>query len=631
MEQKKSIKAVAFSKSKLICNKATYATVCNTVQHKHNIDIILNHNGGKLRQAIELDNARNPGMVFVLLYELLWGPYKSIRGGGKLKRLIMKQEKALKEAKESVLTNDDRRQITMPIFPRYLRVNKLKATVEEIVKVLQDELEKASKDKDKDDVSEQIYVDPHVPDLIVLSPQTRVPWHELDIVKDGKVILQDKSSCFSALALVHGSQGKDTHGGDFIDACAAPGNKTSHLAALIYDQKSSMLSKKTNKKTKVFGFDRSSARLSILKTRMSQLAPLVTDPTSETPKSSFPVEICPTLQDFLKAESNDKMFKNVKSILLDPSCSGSGIVNSPDRLADSKEENCSRIKSLSSFQLVALKHAMSFPKVDRIVYSTCSVHQRENEDVVASALKESNDEMEDKDKMWKLASPKALLHWKRRGFEHDDLTKDESNCLIRVNGLDGDDTNGFFVAYFERSGSIEVEEDASSSLIKICKGVKGIYNGEFRSMQKKPMSKPMSKNIDDEKEPKVVEMKSETAPKKKKTRDVKDIPKKAAKRLEWKRKQKDKKLERVQKQKAAKGSMQNKPMSKNTDDEKEPKEVEMKSETAPKTKKTKDVKDIPKKGTKRVELKRKRKEKKLERLQKQKADKVEKENKESSS
>ncbi len=546
MSSKKSIKTVAFSKSKLTCSKSTYATVCNTVQHKHNIDLILNSNGGKLRTAVEMDKARNPGLVYVLLYELLWGPYKSIRGGGKLKRVIMKQEKALKEAKQRILKNDGMPEISLPIFPRYLRVNKLKATAEEIIMVLREELEKASKGKEKNEIFEEIYVDPHVPDLIVLHPQTRIPWHDLDIVKDGKVILQDKSSCFSALALVHGNNG--AHGGDFIDACAAPGNKTSHLASLIYDEKSLKVSKKGKKKTKVFGFDRSTARLSILKTRMSQLAPLVsTDPTSESTKSSFPVEICPTLQDFLKAESTDKMYRNVKSILLDPSCSGSGIVNSPDRLADSKEEDENRIESLSNFQLVALKHAMSFSKVDRIVYSTCSIHQRENEDVVAAAMKESNEEILGKDQKWKLVSPGALKQWKRRGFKHDALTEEESSCLIRVNGLDGDETNGFFVAYFERSGSVENEEN--SSLIRVYEGAKGVYNGEFRSMQQKTTVQTITAELKDPN--KEVEVNANPS-KSKKSNSEKVVPKKAAKRLEWKRKQKEKKLERIKKQNAAK-------------------------------------------------------------------------------
>ena len=34
-----------------------------------------------------------------------------------------------------------------------------------------------------------------------------------------------------------------------------------------------------------------------------------------------------------------------------------------------------RLNHLSSFQLKILKHAMTFPSVKKVVYSTCSVHK----------------------------------------------------------------------------------------------------------------------------------------------------------------------------------------------------------------------------------------------------------------
>jgi len=70
--------------------------------------------------------------------------------------------------------------------------------------------------------------DEHIPNLLLFNPQTR--FHEEEAYQSGKIILQDKASCFSATVLV-----QDIHGshGDFIDATAAPGNKTTHLSALL--------------------------------------------------------------------------------------------------------------------------------------------------------------------------------------------------------------------------------------------------------------------------------------------------------------------------------------------------------------------------------------------------------------
>ncbi len=45
-----------------------------------------------------------------------------------------------------------------------------------------------------------------------------------------------------------------------------------------------------------------------------------------------------------------------------------------------------RVESLARFQEAALRHALRFPGLQRLVYSTCSLHARENEGVVAAVL-----------------------------------------------------------------------------------------------------------------------------------------------------------------------------------------------------------------------------------------------------
>ena len=56
----------------------------------------------------------------------------------------------------------------------------------------------------------------------------------------------------------------------------------------------------------------------------------------------------------------------------------------------------------------ALRHALTLPSLQRLVYSTCSIHQQENEDVVKAVLP-------DAEKLgFKLQH--ALPAWSRRGL-----------------------------------------------------------------------------------------------------------------------------------------------------------------------------------------------------------------------
>ena len=135
--------------------------------------------------------------------------------------------------------------------------------------------------------------------------------------------------------------------------------------------------------------------------------------------------------------------------------------------------------------------------------------------VVLTALNEHNAETASADKdvgsgsrvgksentMWEIVPPDCLRHWKRRGRavtmgKGDDgtsvgLTEDQAKGLIRCNGLGGDETNGFFVAYLERrkrtgdedgakeEDVVEMDDDDADRLPEAPGGIRH-YNGEFR-------------------------------------------------------------------------------------------------------------------------------------------------------
>lgn len=61
-------------------------------------------------------------------------------------------------------------------------------------------------------------------------------------------------------------------------------------------------------------------------------------------------------------------YANVKFILVDPSCSGSGTLKSQN-----KKYTKTEISNFVINQICLLNHALSFPKVQKVVYSTCSI------------------------------------------------------------------------------------------------------------------------------------------------------------------------------------------------------------------------------------------------------------------
>jgi hypothetical protein len=72
--------------------------------------------------------------------------------------------------------------------------------------------------------------DAHIENLLLFHPQSQLT--DTPEYSDGRLILQDKASCFPAVVLAPPAYPESV----IIDATAAPGNKTSHLSALVGNQ-----------------------------------------------------------------------------------------------------------------------------------------------------------------------------------------------------------------------------------------------------------------------------------------------------------------------------------------------------------------------------------------------------------
>ncbi|KAI9739127.1 MAG: hypothetical protein M1834_007340 [Cirrosporium novae-zelandiae] len=373
--------------------------------------------------------------------------------------------------------------------PRWVRINTLLTTLQHQLATTFKSYEAVSAISEilkAPHPSPKIYhIDNHIPNLLCLPALTDLS--STSAYANGEIIFQDKASCFPAflIAETHSGSPGGIEVGDTIDACAAPGNKTTHLAALAQESRSS-----NTKKSKVIACERNKGRAQIL-AKMVQKA-----------GAQNIVEVLAG-QDFLALDPKDRRFQNVTSLLLDPSCSGSGIVGRDDmpklvlpstaevvQAQDSKrgkkrkrrngmspkvepesrtvaiteepevEEPESvdreRLQNLAAFQFRIITHAFSFPHARRITYSTCSVHFEENEGVVSKALGSDIGRKRGWRVLKREEQTEGLRKWGTRGMKgegEDNIDEDDvlDGCIRCSKGTE-EGTMGFFVVGFVRDG-----------------------------------------------------------------------------------------------------------------------------------------------------------------------------------
>lgn len=226
---------------------------------------------------------------------------------------------------------------------------------------------------------------------------SNVNFSQNNLFKEGKLIVQNIASCLPAYLL------NPNEGSTVIDSCSAPGNKTSHLSAIM------------NNTGKIYAIEVDKKRFNLMKSRLNR----------------FGIKNVKCInEDFFEIKPDD--YPKVDYILVDPTCSGSGI-------HDYYNEDEERTEGLQKFQCKLLRHAMEFG-AGKIVYSTCSVNKKEGEDVVNEAIKESEYEILDLSKEFK---------------ELEDSDFKFSDGFIRCENSKDKETIGFFAAVLIKKDKVE--------------------------------------------------------------------------------------------------------------------------------------------------------------------------------
>lgn len=171
------------------------------------------------------------------------------------------------------------------------------------------------------------------------------------LFKNGYVTIQDQSSMLATEML-------DVAQGMFVlDACSAPGGKTTHIA------------EKMGNKGEVHAYDLHEKKVKIVQQKAKELNLSIIHANKGDARK---------LQNKYKAEHFDR-------ILIDAPCSGLGVIRSKPDIKYHKQVK--DIENLSEIQFEILSSVSPLlKKGGKLVYSTCTVDQKENVQVVKRFL-----------------------------------------------------------------------------------------------------------------------------------------------------------------------------------------------------------------------------------------------------
>jgi len=227
------------------------------------------------------------------------------------------------------------------------------------------------------------------------------------LVNDGQIYLQNEASWLPVVLL------DPKPGMEVLDICAAPGGKTSHIAALMEN------------KGHLVANDNSRPRLMKLQQNLTRLH----------------VAADYTLHDAtrLSRKLNGQQFD---AVLLDAPCSGEGLINL-ERPKTLESWSVAHVKRLSTLQKQLIREAWSVLKPGgRLVYSTCTMAPEEDEAVVSYLLKHNDDATVQSIHLAIPGARSGVTSWGERTF-HPDVAR-----AMRL--IPGSGREAFFVCVIEK-------------------------------------------------------------------------------------------------------------------------------------------------------------------------------------
>jgi len=222
------------------------------------------------------------------------------------------------------------------------RINTLKASVEDVFNELTDQGFKIS----GGEIRNCYHIEDRLPELSLSRTK---------LVEEGKIYIQNISSMLPSIVL------DPKPGEKILDLCAAPGSKTSHIAAL------------SSNKAYITAVENNTGRFNSM-------------------KRNIEIQGVSNIN-FIRASSQNlpsfypKYLNYFDKVLCDVPCSNEGLIRNPNE-CDFKFWNTKLAKKLSNLQKKLIASGIKMLRPGGImVYSTCTYSVEENEQVIDWALK----------------------------------------------------------------------------------------------------------------------------------------------------------------------------------------------------------------------------------------------------
>ncbi len=222
-----------------------------------------------------------------------------------------------------------------------IRTNTLKINREDLLRVLEDENVICSMGN-------------YAPEAIIIKSSDK-DLNNIDSFSNGLFQVQDESSMIVGHAL-------NPKPNDFIiDICSAPGGKSTHLAQLMRN------------KGKILSRDIHSHKLNLIKENANRLGINIIN-----------------LEQYDALELDQDLIGTADKVLVDAPCSGFGIIRRKPEIRYFKEKK--DINNLQEIQTQILTNSSKYLKKNgELVYSTCTIQNEENINVIDNFLENNSD------------------------------------------------------------------------------------------------------------------------------------------------------------------------------------------------------------------------------------------------